>query len=148
MKKIIKTDGTTRGKKGMALKIIIGVAILIFAIGSYFAVNYIVQLQEYRQRIADISISNVDLSKIPDGSYFGSYDAIMVAAEVRVDVSNHAITNITLLSHKTEKGKSAEVIINDIKAKQSLEVDAISGATNSSEVILKAVQNALNSGVK
>ena len=148
MKEMIKTDDTKRGKEGLAFKIIIVVVILVFAIGSYFSVNYIVQLQEYRQRIADISISNVDLSKIPDGSYLGSYDAIMVAAEVRVDVSNHTITNITLLSHKTEKGKSAEVIVNEIKAKQSLEVDAISGATNSSEVILKAVQNALNSGVK
>jgi uncharacterized protein with FMN-binding domain len=35
------------------------------------------------------------------------------------------------------------VIVNDIVAKNSLEVDAISGATHSSQVIKVAVYNAL-----
>jgi uncharacterized protein with FMN-binding domain len=138
----------TRGKKSMAVKILAGAAIVILAVGIYFAVNYVFQVREYKKRIADISISNVDLMKIPNGSYTGSYDAIMVGAKVQVDISDHAITNITILEHKNERGKKAEVIVNEIKAAQSLKVDTITGATNSSKVLLKSVQNALNSGVK
>ncbi|MFT9057277.1 MAG: FMN-binding protein, partial [Ethanoligenens sp.] len=92
--------------------------------------------------------TNVNLSKIPDGFYTGSYNAIMIAAKVRVDIADHNIQNITILYHKNERGKKAEVIVKEIKSAQSLNVDTITGATNSSRVILKAVQNALDSGVK
>lgn len=141
-----KTSKAAAG--GLVKKGIVGAVILALAVGAFFAVNYVMQLQEYKKRIADISISNVDLSKIPDGSYTGSYDAIMIAAKVRVDISNHVIQDIDILYHKNERGKKAESIVNEVKSAQSLKVDTVTGATNSSKVILKAVQNALNSGVK
>lgn len=40
-------------------------------------------------------------------------------------------------------GKPAEAIVEDIVENQSIEVDAVSGATNSSRVIMKACENAL-----
>lgn len=135
------------GRKSVTVKIIVAVLGVALVTGIYFAGNYIYQLQEYKKRIAAISISAVDLSKIPDGSYIGSYDAIMISATVRVNIHNHQISGIDLISHKNERGKKAEVIVNKIKSAQSLKVDTITGATNSSKVILKAVQNALNSGV-
>lgn len=141
-----KTSKAAAG--GLVKKGIVGAVILALAVGAFFAVNYVMQLQEYKKRIADISISNVDLSKIPDGSYTGSYDAIMIAAKVRVDISNHVIQDIDILYHKNERGKKAESIVNEVKSAQSLKVDTVTGATNSSKVILKAVQNALDSGVK
>lgn len=136
-----------KGRKSVTVKIIAAVLGVALVTGIYFAGNYIYQLQEYKKRIAAISISAVDLSKIPDGSYIGSYDAIMISATVRVNIHNHQISGIDLISHKNERGKKAEVIVNEIKSAQSLKVDTITGATNSSKVILKAVQNALNSGV-
>lgn len=136
-----------KGRKSVTVKIIAAVLAVALGTGIYFAGNYIYQLQEYKKRIAAISISAVDLSKIPDGSYIGSYDAIMISATVRVNIHNHQISGIDLISHKNERGKKAEVIVNEIKSAQSLKVDTITGATNSSKVILKAVQNALNSGV-
>lgn len=42
-------------------------------------------------------------------------------------------------------GKTAEVIADSIVDEQKIDVDAISGATNSSTVIKKAVENALKS---
>ena len=148
MEKLLKTKVVMKGKRSMTIKIVIGVTIIALAVGLYFAGNYIFQLQEYKKRIADISISNVDLSTIPNGSYTGSYDAVMIGAKVQVDISDHTIKNISILEHKNERGKKAEAIVNEIKSAQSLKVDTITGATNSSKVILKAVQNALNSGVK
>lgn len=148
MEKTLKADTKTKGKNSIVMKIVIAVVIVALAVGLYFATTYMVQLQEYKKRIADISIANVDLSKIPDGTYTGSYDAIMIAAKVQVDISNHVIKDIHILYHKNERGKKAEVIVNEIKSAQSLKVDTITGATNSSKVILKAVQNALNSSLK
>jgi Uncharacterized protein conserved in bacteria len=144
---LIKNHAVKLSKK-TGIQIAVVLLIIALAIGTYFAVNYIMQLNEYKKRIAAISISNVDLSKIPDGSYVGSYDAIMIAARVRVDVSDHAITDVKLLYHKNERGKKAEVIVNEIKTAQSLKVDTISGATNSSKVILKAAQNALDTAAR
>lgn len=136
-----------KGRKSVAVKIIIAVILVALAVGIYFSANYIWQLREYKKRIASISVSNVNLTEIPDGSYTGSYDAIMIAAKVRVDVQDHHIAAINLIYHKNERGKRAETIVNEIKTAQSLKVDTITGATNSSKVILKAVQNALNSGL-
>ena len=137
-----------KGRKSVAVKIIIAVVLVALAVGIYFSANYIWQLREYKKRIASISVSNVNLAEIPDGSYTGSYDAIMIAAKVRVDVQSHHITAINLIYHKNERGKRAEAIVNEIKTAQSLKVDTITGATNSSKVILKAEQRYLNYGLQ
>lgn len=88
-------------------------------------------------------INEVDLSSIEDGTYTGSCDIDFVAATVEVTVSNHMITNINLVNHYTDKGKPAKAIVPKIVDAQSLEVDAVAGATNSSKVIKKAIENAL-----
>ncbi|MCI8299875.1 MAG: FMN-binding protein, partial [Lachnospiraceae bacterium] len=41
------------------------------------------------------------------------------------------------------RGSRAEVVVDRIIEEQKIEVDAVSGATNSSTVIKKAVENAL-----
>jgi uncharacterized protein with FMN-binding domain len=137
-----------KGRNRVTIKIIIGVLVVALLVGAFFATKYVLALREYKKRIAAISISEVDLSKIPNGSYEGSYDAIMVGATVKVNVLDHKIKDINLINHKQERGKKAERIVNDITNAQSLKVDTITGATNSSKVILQAVQNALNSGLK
>ena len=66
-----------------------------------------------------------------------------VYAKVEVTVQNGVITNIDILEHKNERGKAAEIVTDRIIAEQKTDVDAVSGATNSSTVIKKAVENAL-----
>lgn len=63
--------------------------------------------------------------------------------KVKVLVSNHRITNITILQHDNGLGSTAESIVNDVAEKQSLDIDAVSGATVSSKCILKAAENAI-----
>ena len=53
------------------------------------------------------------------------------------------MANIDILEHKNGRGSPAEVVTDRIIEKQKIDVDAISGATNSSIVIKKAVENAL-----
>lgn len=129
------------------VKKIVIIAICIAALsGGVFGINYLISLYNYKKIVSEIDIKSVDLSNVHDGTYTGSCDAIFVGAEVEVTVKDKKITDIKLLNHKTEKGKPAEVIVDDVKEKQSLQVDTISGATNSSKVILKAIENALESG--
>lgn len=126
--------------------IIIAIICFIAAVAAFFAIRYFLQLQEYKKRINSISIENANLNEIPDGTYKGSYNAIMVAADVDVTVNNHKITEINIIRHFNGRGEKAERIVQDVINAQSLKVDTISGATNSSKVILKAIENALKSG--
>jgi len=49
--------------------------------------------------------------------------------------------------HGRASAVEAEVVIDDVILTQSLDVDTVSGATNSSKVILHAVQIALENAV-
>ena len=66
-----------------------------------------------------------------------------IYAKVKVVVYNHIITDIELLEHAHERGAKAESIVKTIVEEQRADVDAVSGATNSSMVIEKACVNAL-----
>lgn len=104
-----------------------------------------ISLNQYKNNIETIELKDIPLNNIEDGSYIGEYDAGYIYARVRVTVSNHHLQKIQILEHKTERGKTAEIITKQMIENQSTKVDAISGATNSSKVIGKAVCNALES---
>ena len=125
---------------------ILGVICVGVLIGAIFGGKYLISVQKYKKIVKEIKISSVDLSKISNGTYIGSCDALVVAATVSVTVKDHKIINITILKHKTERGKPAEVIPEKVVKAQSLQVDTITGATNSSKIILKSIENALNTG--
>jgi len=91
-------------------KIILGVVCVVILGVVVYGGKYLISVQKYKQTVKDIAISNVNLSKISNGTYTGSCDALFVAAKVSVTVKYHKITNIILLKHKTERGKPAEVI--------------------------------------
>lgn len=122
-------------------KLIIVTAFLIVLIGAM----YLSTVSKYKKTVSSFKFSTVDLSKVPDGEYLGVCDVNLIKAEVRVKVDNHRITKIDILQHKNGKGTPAEAIVEEIINKQSLEVDTVSGATNSSKVILKAIDTALRS---
>lgn len=129
-------------------KLIIAAVSIIVLFGVAYITKYFFNIMKYKTIVNEVSISKVDLSKVPDGSFTGSFDAIFVGAKVNVVVQNHKIVDIKLINHKNERGKKAEVIPKSVIQAQSLQVDAVSGATNSSKVILKAIENALISGEK
>jgi Uncharacterized protein conserved in bacteria len=87
-----------------------------------------------------------NLVEIKDGTYPGSCDNGLVKVLVEVLVKNHSIVEVRILKHDNGLGKAAEVITDKVVQRQSVEVDAISGATLSSKTILKAIENALSDG--
>ncbi|WP_321383843.1 FMN-binding protein [uncultured Enterococcus sp.] len=118
---------------------------LIIGIGLVFGGNYLYRAHKYQQIVADIEIQPINLAEISDGVYSGHFDALLVGAKTKVTVKDHKISAVELVEHKTELGEKAEKIVKDVVNQQSLAVDTVSGATNSSKVILKSIDNALNS---
>ncbi|HHV94955.1 MAG TPA: FMN-binding protein [Clostridiaceae bacterium] len=102
-------------------------------------------LKKSMEELAKITISDVDLSQLENGSYTGSYKTGLVSAKVKVKVNDHKIIEVELLEHNNGKGAPAEIIPDKVVEAQTLNVDTVSGATYSSKVILKAIENALNS---
>ena len=100
-------------------------------------------MADYKRTVKETTFGNLDISSVPDGIYVGEYDVDFVYAKVEVMVQNGVITNIDILEHKNGRGSRAEVVVDRIIEEQKIEVDAVSGATNSSTVIKKAVENAL-----
>ncbi len=90
--------------------------------------------------------SGLEASQVADGVYRGMADASLVRAEVEVTVQNHMIIRIDLLKHENGLGTKAEAITKEMVRQNTYEVDAISGATLSSEVIKSAVSIALEKG--
>ena len=95
--------------------------------------------------LKSIDKTPVDISEVPDGVYEGYSETTLVKVRVRVTVADGRIENIEILEHECGRGKPAESIVANMKTGNTVEVDAVSGATVSSEVIKAAVRNALKS---
>lgn len=93
---------------------------------------------------SSIEVKGVDLSRLSDGVYLGSYECFPVRVSVVVTIYEHTILAIEIVEHRTGQGGDAERIVADVLRNQTLAVDAVSGATLSSKCILKAVETALS----
>lgn len=118
------------------------ITVIVFAI-LFSAAVYLQSVADYQKAVRETAIGEVDFSMIPDGVYIGEYDVNFIYAKVEVTVQNGKMADVVILEHKQERGKAAETVINDMIAQQKIDVDAVSGATNSSTVIKKSVENAL-----
>ena len=81
------------------------------------------------------------------GPNTGTCDVRFIRAGVAVTVRSGRIERIDLLEHKNGRGQPAEAVLDEIIAEQRVDVDAVTGATNSSSVLKKSVENALESAV-
>jgi uncharacterized protein with FMN-binding domain len=95
-----------------------------------------------------MTINDVEISKIRDGSYTGSYEYGGFTYSVRCVVSQGRVDKIKILQNRaTKHALQAEAVIPKIIEQQKVTVDAVTGATASSKALLKAVERALAKGV-
>ena len=125
-------------KKSKKSIIIVCIAFVMLLVIGIIAVRNVVN------RANSLLIQIPALSEISDGKYIGEYSVPPVFVKVEVTVERHQITDVDILRHENGLGSPAERVIDDVIQNQSLDVDAISGATVSSKCILKAIENALN----
>ena len=124
-------------------KIVMILIMLFLLLASILGTAYIDRVGEYKRAVKETTIEEVNISDIPDGVYIGEYDVNFIYAKVEVDVSGGKIIDVRILEHRQERGKAAEAVANEIVDEQRIDVDTVSGATNSSIVIKKAVEVAL-----
>ncbi len=90
-----------------------------------------------------LEIETIDLNTVADGEYIGICQNKILFVVVKVEVKDHEITGIEVLEHKASYMGQAKQIADDVLSEQSLDVDAISGATLTSDTVMKAIENAL-----
>jgi RnfABCDGE-type electron transport complex G subunit len=87
----------------------------------------------------------IDIASVPDGTYKGTGLGLR-ELEVSVTVSGGKITEVKITRHDESAGIADPALVGIPKAiveKQSVKVDAISGATFTSQGIMEAVEKAL-----
>ena len=92
------------------------------------------------------SMFQTHLSGFPDGIYKGQYpDYDGQVCKVEVTIKGHRITDVKVLGERDDLYfKIANQVIGRILEEQSLEVDAVTGATVTSYAIIGAIRNALS----
>ncbi len=124
-------------KKAKKVILILFCAVLLLLITGKVMIGNMVD------KVQNVPVIMPDLSEILNGDYIGEYSILPVHVKVKVSITDHRIVDIAILQHDNGLGSTAETITTDVIERQSLDVDAISGATVSSKCILKAIENAL-----
>ena len=118
------------------------VIIALFAGGLYLK-----SIGDYKAKVNALTFDEIDLSQAADGVYEGQCDTGVVRARVQVTVRDHRLESIELLEHENGRGTPAEAILGQMVQEQTTAVDTVSGATCSSKVLRKAVENVLAAGL-
>ncbi len=119
----------------------------IIVILVFFISIFIIEIIRMNNQVKAFDKTPIDISHVADGVYNGHSETDLVKVEVKVTVEAGAIKDIEILKHECGKGRPANVIVNDMVKKNDVEVDGVSGATFSSEVIKDAVRDALRKGM-
>jgi uncharacterized protein with FMN-binding domain len=130
------------GKKKKVMLIVAG-TLAVIAGGMWILM---MQLERNMNQLEKLPVANIEMSEVSDGAYEGSYKMFPVDVEVLVTVEDHVITDIDLVKHTNGQGAPAEILTEVVIQAQSLDVDMVAGATYSSKVILKALEDALLKG--
>lgn len=93
------------------------------------------------QKTRTLTIQDVDMSQVQDGTYTGTYQGFRFTNIVEVAVENHQIVSIDII--KTQREELSETLKNEVMKAQSPVIDMVSGATLDQNAFLKAVENAL-----
>ena len=96
-----------------------------------------------KKNLAKIENEDIDMETVEDGIFEGHSELDLVKVDVKVLVKNHKLIKVELLRHECGLGHPADVIVDKMIEQNTWDVDAVSGATISSEIIKNAVNKAL-----
>jgi len=85
----------------------------------------------------------IDVASIPDGTYSAKWGSFVVKADLDVVVSGGKIEKINMKKMDSGKGYEGLETIDRIISGQKVNVDAVTGATYSSKVIMITTAKAL-----
>jgi uncharacterized protein with FMN-binding domain len=126
--------------KGVFIALIIVAGLIILIIAGQITFK---RVQRNLEGLKDLSVVTPPLSSIKDGTYEGDFAMFPVKVKVAATIKEGTISDLQLLEHRSGQGQPAEAILASVLTEQKLDVDTISGATYSSIVILKAIEDAM-----
>ena len=119
-------------------------AIIIFsAIIAIGIISCLALTASIKKSLSQIENTEINMNNINDGVYTGHSELGPVVVDVKVEVKNHKLTKVDLVRHNCGLGHPAEAITEKMIAQNTFDVDAVSSATVSSEIIKNAVNKAL-----
>jgi len=132
---------TQKKKMNKALKVIL---IIIAALAVVIAAFYI-YITWGMDGLKNAKVENIDISAIPDGAYTGEYSGNRWGNTVEVTIEGGAIKDIRIVKDQMiTKDNMSKSVFDQVKEKQSLDIDAVSGATVTTKGYLKAIEDALS----
>lgn len=130
-------------KKWKKWVLIISIIIGVIIIGMFYF------LLAGMQEIKEMAITDIDLSQVKDGVYTGEFRGNRWTNSVEVLVEGHKITDIKVIQDvRIPLTEVTQKLIESVKEKQSLNIDAISQATINTKAYLKSIENALRKGIE
>lgn len=136
-------------RKGRRKLLIAGIVVLVIAGGLGGA---LLITEGERREARNLPIKAISFKTLRDGTYTGGYQGGKYkwrANKVQVTVSFGKVTDIQVLDQAEKKPPEfTKELFDRVIQAQSLQVDAISGASLTSKAFLKGVEGALESNVK
>jgi uncharacterized protein with FMN-binding domain len=116
-------------KRGPLKKVLIGLGVFLLIVAVGLGVTLLVT-EGQRREDRDLEIAGVDFSKVPDGTYRGSYEG-WNKFDVLVSVAGGEVTDIKIAEDSVNPATDVtDKNIQRIVSGQSLDLDAVSGATS------------------
>jgi uncharacterized protein with FMN-binding domain len=120
----------------------IGVAVLLLALTAVFGIRYGMARSHFGSVITKTETRGASLATLADGTRSATVTEGDVSATVQITVSSGAIQDMRLESGTNVEEALAREMFGRVKKAASTSVDAVSGATASSNVLLKAIEAA------
>lgn len=119
------------------IAVIGGFIIVMGAVGTFLLAG--------QSNLKNMPINAVDFQQLKDGVYTGQYQGGRWSNTVAVTVASGSVTNIRILKDvRFPKTEVTEDMVAKVIQAQSLDVDAVTGATITAKAYLKAIENALS----
>ena len=122
------------------LGILIGIAVMVGGVVAFVLLGKEATMAQNPKAVL--------MDNVADGIYEGSYTGFRWSNTLQVTVENHRITDITVTQPQAViKDETMASLEERVIESQSPDVDTVTGATIDSKAYLKAVENALKSGL-
>ncbi len=121
-----------------------GVGIILLVLAAVFGIRFGIAQSRFGTIIAKTGQPAAAPELVlADGTRRATYSEGEVSAAVEVTVKSGQIESLRLVSGQNVDAALAETVFSRVRAAGSIAVDAVSGATASSNVLLKAIADAL-----
>lgn len=131
----------TRFQPPFVAVIVLGILIALAAV---FGARFGAAQARFGAIIADTAPAGAPFASLADGTRRATVAEGDVSATVEVTVSGGAVADLRLVDGRNVEASVAETVFAAVRQAQSTTVDAVSGATASSNMVLKAIEKAIS----